>query len=106
MRSTFYEEVGARLKARREKIRMRQAELAESIGLSRTSVTNIELGRQRLFLDQFAKICRSLEIAPSEIISESLSSDAKRQPLRSTSINSPLIREFLASVERDSEDIK
>ena len=39
---------------------MNQAELAKRIGLSRTSITNIERGRQRLLVDQFCRVAEIL----------------------------------------------
>lgn len=99
MSSPFYERLGARIKARREEIHLRQSELAESIGLSRTSVTNIERGRQRLFLDQFAEICRALKVAPSEMIPEPVSQEAERSTIRSASIGPASVRKFLASID-------
>lgn len=97
----FYERLGARIKVRREEIHMRQAELAESIGLSRTSVTNIERGRQRLFLDQFAEICHVLKVAPSEMIPDPVSQEAERLAIRSASIGPASVRKFLASIDLD-----
>ncbi|WP_186136211.1 helix-turn-helix domain-containing protein [Burkholderia gladioli] len=99
MSSLFYEKLGARIKARREEIHLRQAELAESIGLSRTSVTNIERGRQRLFLDQFADICRVLKVAPSQMIPDPASQDSERLATRSASIGPASVRKFLASID-------
>lgn len=99
MSSRFYEKLGARIKTRREEIHLRQAELAESIGLSRTSVTNIERGRQRLFLDQFAEICHALKVPPSEMIPEPVSRDAERSTIRLTSIEPASVRKFLASID-------
>lgn len=55
----FYEDLGRAIRARREALEITQAELGERIGLSRTSVTNIECGRQRLLIDQF---CRMAEV--------------------------------------------
>jgi len=101
MPSAFYETLGARLKARREEIHLRQAELAESVGLSRTSITNIERGRQRLFLDQFAEICRNLKVVPAEMIPQPLSQNAKRLTVRATKPQS--VQKFLASVDLDDE---
>lgn len=45
--TNLYRQIGARIKQRRTEIDMTQDELAEAIGLLRTSVANIESGRQR-----------------------------------------------------------
>lgn len=56
----FYEGLGAAIKARRDALRMTQSELAQRLGLSRTSITNIERGRQRLLIDQFCRVAEIL----------------------------------------------
>jgi transcriptional regulator with XRE-family HTH domain len=101
MSSAFYEVLGARIKARREEIHLRQAELAENIGLSRTSVTNIERGRQRLFLDQFVEICRILKVSPSEMIPEFSRQMVEGPAVQSTSIKQASVKKFLASIDLD-----
>ena len=99
MSSPFYEVLGARIKARRKEIHLRQAELAEGIGLSRTSITHIERGRQRLFLDQFAEICRILKVPPSEIITDPLNQNIKRLTTQSVPIKPASVQKFLASID-------
>ncbi|MYA18024.1 MAG: helix-turn-helix transcriptional regulator [Gammaproteobacteria bacterium] len=47
---------------------MTQAELGRQIGLSRTSVTNIEQGRHDVSLDQFVRIAMALEVAPEALL--------------------------------------
>ncbi len=53
---------------RRWKGRMTQAELGRRIGLSRTSVTNIEQGRHRVSLDKFLRIAAALEVSPEALL--------------------------------------
>ena len=47
---------------------MTQAELARRIGLSRTSVTNIEQGRHHVSLEQFLSIAMMLDAAPEALL--------------------------------------
>ena len=47
---------------------MTQAELGRRIGLSRTSVTNIEQGRHHVSLAQFVLIARALEVSPEALL--------------------------------------
>lgn len=61
---------------------MTQAELGESLGLSRTSITNIERGRQRLLIDQFQSVCTALDVT-AEILLDGTTIEARpavRQP--------------------------
>jgi transcriptional regulator with XRE-family HTH domain len=67
-RDQFYIEMGERLRAKREAFGLTQAEVAEAIGISRTSLTNIECGRQRILVDQLALICGKLRASPSDMI--------------------------------------
>ncbi len=66
---TLYAEFGALVVAHRQRLEgMTQAELARRIGLSRTSVTNIEQGRHHVSLQQFLRIASALEVAPEALL--------------------------------------
>src|SRR5437588_4369225 len=67
-RKQFYREVGMRIKALREKKRLTQETIAISVSLSRTSLTNIERGRQKLLLHTFANIASLLGVTISELV--------------------------------------
>lgn len=47
----LWSEIGSRVKSRRHELGMTQKELADATELSRTSIANLEAGRQRLVLD-------------------------------------------------------
>jgi transcriptional regulator with XRE-family HTH domain len=66
----FYKHIGMTLRGAREALSMTQAELAQVVGLSRTSLTNIELGRQRILVDQLAELANALHISVSSLIPE------------------------------------
>src|SRR5438094_6529647 len=57
----MYREVGKLICAYRRKKKFSQASLAQHIGHTRTSVTNIEAGRQRIPLDLLFRIAEILE---------------------------------------------
>lgn len=79
----FYTKLGDSIRRRREELRLTQAELGESLGLSRTSVTNIERGRQRLLIDQFQGLCKALGVSMETLLADV---DAEtRPPVRQTS---------------------
>jgi transcriptional regulator with XRE-family HTH domain len=52
----FYAEVGKRIRSARSRKGVTQAELAAAVGVTRSSVTNIEAGRQRIHLHMLARI--------------------------------------------------
>lgn len=56
----FYRDVGRRVKTAREAKRMTQDELARRVHLQRTSVTNIERGRQKMLLHTFLAVAEAL----------------------------------------------
>jgi len=62
----FYREVGRNIKARRDELGLSQEALASQISLTRTSITNIEKGRQKFLLHTFMDIASALGVpAPS-----------------------------------------
>ena len=74
----LYAEFGALVAAHRQRLEgMTQAELGRRIGLSRTSVTNIEQGRHRVSLHQFLCIASALEVAPEALLPHLL----RKQPV-------------------------
>ena len=65
----LYAEFGALVVAHRQRLEgVTQAELGRRIGLSRTSVTNIEQGRHHVSLYQFLRIASALEVAPEALL--------------------------------------
>jgi transcriptional regulator with XRE-family HTH domain len=67
MADLFNEDLGQRIRAARRG-KLTQAELGERIGLSRTAVTNIECGRQRLLVDQLVEIAEALGVEAAGLL--------------------------------------
>ncbi len=65
---SLYRQIGERLRARREQLDMRQSALADAIGVRRTSVSNIESGRQKAPLHLIYRICAVLGIDIATIL--------------------------------------
>jgi len=72
----LYREMGTHIKRARKENRLTQARLAEMVGLSRTSVTNIEQGRQKLLVHTLNDIALALAVDPGDLFPERLSSAA------------------------------
>ncbi|MBL9170654.1 MAG: helix-turn-helix transcriptional regulator [Verrucomicrobiales bacterium] len=65
----FYKEVGIRIREARKKAdNMTQEALALSVGLTRTSLTNIEKGRQKVLLHTFTQIASALGTEPGALL--------------------------------------
>lgn len=59
--------LASHISKRRVELGMRQEELAEKIGLSRTSITNIELGNQGIIADELPKWAKALKWSTRQI---------------------------------------
>lgn len=68
----LYVAVGQNIRKAREKRGLTQAELASAVSLTRTSITNVERGRQRLLLHTLCDIAAALAVTPSDLIPESM----------------------------------
>jgi DNA-binding XRE family transcriptional regulator len=66
----FYEEVGRRIREARKRRTpaLTQDELARLVGLTRTSITNVEQGRQKCLLHTLAEIATALQVEVATLI--------------------------------------
>lgn len=60
--------LAARVRSARKAAHMTQAALAEACGLERTSVTNLEAGRQMPRLDVLYRMAAALKMEPEELL--------------------------------------
>lgn len=60
---TLYSEIGRRIRAERESLGFHQSDVATCVGLTRTSMVNIEAGRQRLPLHTLYAIADALGVS-------------------------------------------
>jgi transcriptional regulator with XRE-family HTH domain len=70
MARDFMTAFGAAVRRLRELRAMTQAELAERVGLGRTSMTNLERGRQNPPLSLLPELARALGVTVTELIAE------------------------------------
>ena len=73
--------LGKKIRERRQASGLTQMELADRVSISRTSLTNMELGRQRLLIDQLYKMAEVLNAKPQDLLPQpsELVSASKRQ---------------------------
>lgn len=64
----LYGLIGARLKSQRTALGLTQEQLANPVGFERTSITNIEKGRQRLSIHALYEICFALQIEVRDVL--------------------------------------
>lgn len=65
--SPIKKQIGANIQKFRKQLGWSQQELADLMGLSRTSIINIESGRHGLPLTEFYKLCCLFVIPPNDI---------------------------------------
>ena len=68
----LYKAVGQRIRRIREEHQLTQAELASLVSLTRSSITNIEQGRQKLLLHTLYDIANALVVKPSHLLPEAI----------------------------------
>lgn len=65
---TLYVYIGGRLRERRRALGLTQAQVAQRLGVTRTSITNIEAGRQKLPLDLLYELCVALNLDVATLV--------------------------------------
>lgn len=60
--------VGTRIRMVREALGLSQEDIGTRCGLSRTSITNIEAGRQRMLLDDIEKLAAAVGTTPKHLL--------------------------------------
>lgn len=63
-----YRDMGMRIKVRRKELKIKQAELAETLGISNNHMSSIENGKQKPSLDTFIGICTCLNVSPDYLL--------------------------------------
>jgi transcriptional regulator with XRE-family HTH domain len=69
--SAYYKDLGEKLKRARDAVHLTQARAAEAIGLNRTSITNIEKGRQPVQVHLLAEFANLYQTDIENLIVES-----------------------------------
>lgn len=64
----LYQEFGSHLRRARRSAELTQERLADQVGLSRTSITNIEKGRQHVTLYVLFLLADALNVKPSDLL--------------------------------------
>ena len=95
MDGNFYRRFGSNLRQARKAAGLSQADLALAISLTRTSVSNIEKGRQKVLLHTYEEILRVLNLQPGELLP-----DPPTRPVSSLSVLSGLAHDERDFVRR------
>jgi transcriptional regulator with XRE-family HTH domain len=68
LNSNLFEIIGLKIKNFRENKKMSQTELGDNVGLTRSSVANIESGRQKVQIDTLYNIAQTLEVEIQDLL--------------------------------------
>lgn len=79
--NALYQLVGERIRDARNRARLSQAKLAEKLQMSRTSVVNIEAGRQRLPLHVLWQVAKELETEAALLLPRQSDYQEQTQPI-------------------------
>jgi transcriptional regulator with XRE-family HTH domain len=96
----FYGRLGDRIKEQRIAVGYTQQQLADALGLSRSSAVNIEKGRQHLAVHQLARIADFLGCPPADLIPALAMSERLSEALRRKAPD----RQSLAFISAVSDD--
>lgn len=98
----FYAALGARIRLLREDRDYTQRELADLVGLKRTSITNVERGTQRLMADQLVAVARALHTSVEDLFHGVSTEEAVEQaPVDKAEM--PRVARFVEKVLADSD---
>lgn len=63
-----FSDMGKRIRERRKELHIKQAEMAEAIGICNNHMSSIETGRQKPSIDIFVAICEYLRTSPDYLL--------------------------------------
>jgi transcriptional regulator with XRE-family HTH domain len=102
----FLTEVGARIRLLREAAGMTQQQLAELVGMMRTSVANVEAGRQNLPLDRLGRFADALGVPPAALVGDVGADEASRTMAKVLSAERERFSAALAGVGRRVAELR
>lgn len=94
MEDDFYPRFGQALQRVRKASGLSQEDLGKAIGLNRTSVSNIENGRQKILLHTFCDLLLVLNVEPRDLLVQPVEIEPPARP--DLSGYQPAVRAFIA----------
>lgn len=94
----FYAEVGRRVRNARDTRGLTQEALATLVSLTRTSITNIEKGRQKLLAHTIVDLATALKVAPATLLPENHSTGNDKKLDQLLKDRSPKERAWVKSI--------
>lgn len=94
----FYTRLGARVREARDEKDITQESLGLMVSLSRTSITNIEKGRQKLLLHTFLDISSALQISPEHLLPQTRLEELDQQVKDKIETYTPDTQEWIKAI--------
>ena len=95
----FYLELGKNIKKARRDLHLTQQQLADLLDLNRTSITTIEMGKQKILAYTLVEFASKLKVTVKDLLPKNISkSEETKIDNLLKNENSPVKREFLESV--------
>jgi transcriptional regulator with XRE-family HTH domain len=101
MPDVLHAALGKRIREQRESSNLTQAELADRVKISRTSLTNMESGRQRVLVDQLYRLAGALAVGPEDLLPPLSELGKKRSKPSSNKAIPDSVHKFLERVRLD-----
>lgn len=101
--SDLQQSVARHIRKTRTASGMQQQTLAEAVGVTRTSISNIENGRQALTLEMFYKISQVMKEDPGSFLTEALGGD-KGVVVSAKEVRDPKIRKQIINTVVGGDD--
>jgi transcriptional regulator with XRE-family HTH domain len=96
----FYEQFGRRVRSARLDQGLNQEALGHRVGLERSSISNVEKGRQRVQLHMLLEFATALNMPPAQLLPETT---AASDPLRRVPADTrPFVRDVLKTARARS----
>jgi len=95
---SLYAEFGSLVRAARRNADLTQAQLADAIGLTRTSVANIEAGRQRAFLETLYRVAGAVGCQPRELLPDVSTLPAERGLPEIVNTQEPAVQQWIKDI--------
>jgi transcriptional regulator with XRE-family HTH domain len=100
-----YVDFGRLLRSARHAATLSQHELGERVGLSRTSITNIERGSQPVALHTFIRLASAVGVPAAELLPKSQAVSSSSAALkRATPEDRDLVLRFLSKSQQSHEE--
>lgn len=98
----MYEQVGKRVHAARARLGISQEALAKLVFLTRTSITNIERGRQRMMLHTLLELASALRVPVTSLLPDPAPVGPERAKIIVQGMSDKGAKEFVLKALADS----